>query len=358
MSVDIKERVDVVVSLGTQPISTASFDSAMFLADDESVGWPPAFTQDYRVFTSLKAVDDAGFAETTPTYKFAALVFSGNFAAKSLYVVRYTTNGGDPVTPTAAFNAQLAVDDTPYYVACDTHTEAVIAPLVAAAEAAYRMVVVSSQESGILIEGITTDLGSVLQSAAYDHVFTLYHPSADTAFAEGGVIGAMAAIPAGVSTLEDKTMKGVTSYSIDGTATTSVKEKNVGYYSPYIGTNSLFNSKVASGQYFDTIVFSDWLRARIGEAVGGLMKRRSDAGLKVSYDENGMSLIRSAIFGVIQVGLANGAISPDIYPVVRTPTREEVSDADRTGRVLPDVVVEVLYSNAVHKVLVRAYVSV
>ena len=52
MSVDIKERVDVVVSLGTQPISTASFDSAMFLADTESAGWPVAFTEDYRVFTS------------------------------------------------------------------------------------------------------------------------------------------------------------------------------------------------------------------------------------------------------------------------------------------------------------------
>ena len=354
MSVDITERVDVVVSLGTQPISTASFDSAMFLADTESVGWPVAFTEDYRVFTSLKSVADAGFADTTPTYKFAALLFGGNFAAKSLYVVAYTA----PQTPTAAFNTQLSADDTPYYVACDTHTEAVITPLVAAAEAAYRMVVVSSQEAGILVPATTTDLGSVLQSAAYDHVFTMYHPSADSAFAEGGVIGAMAAIPAGVSTLEDKTLTGVVSYSIDGTATTSVKDKNVGYYSPSTGFNSLFNSRVASGQFFDTIVFSDWLRARIGEAVYGLMKRRSDAGLKVSYDENGMSLIRSAIFGVIQVGLANGAISPDIYPVVRTPSREEVSEADRTGRVLPDVVVEVLYSNAVHKVLVRAYVSV
>ncbi|QCQ59046.1 tail sheath protein [Rheinheimera phage vB_RspM_Barba5A] len=358
MSVDITERVDVVVSLGTQPISTASFDSAMFLADTESAGWPVAFTEDYRVFTSLKSVADAGFAETTSTYKFAALVFGGNFAVKSLYVVRYTTDVGAPVTPTAAFNTQLTVDDTPYYVACDVHTEAVITPLVAAAEAAYRMVVVSSQEAGILVPATTTDLGSVLQSAAYDHVFTLYHPSADTTFAEGGVIGAMAAIPAGVSTLEDKTMTGVTSYSIDGTATTSVKDKNVGYYSPIAGVKSLFNSRVASGQFFDTIVFSDWLRARIGEAVYGLMKRRSDAGLKVSYDENGTSLIRSTIFGVIQVGLANGAISPDIYPLVRTPSREEVSEADRTGRVLPDVVVEVLYSNAVHKVLVRAYVSV
>lgn len=357
MSVDITERVDVVVSLGTQPISTASFDSVMFLADDQDAGWPVAFTEAYRVYTSLSSVLADGFAETTPTYKFASLVFGGNFAAKSLYVVAYTTDT-PAVTPTAAFNAQLAVDDTAYYVACDVHTQAVVTPLVAAAEAAYRMVVISSEESGILVPATDTDIGSVLQSAAYDHVLTMYHPDADTTFAEGGVVGAMAAITAGVSTLEDKTLKGVVSYSLNGTETTAVKDKNVAYYSPIAGVNSVFNSKVASGQFFDTIVFSDWLRARIGEAVYGLLKRKSDAGLKISYDEAGMGLIRSAIFGVIQTALSNGAISRDIYPKVRTPSREEISDADRAGRVLPDVVVEVLYSNAIHKVLVRAYVSV
>ena len=353
MSVNIDQRVDVVVSLGTQPISTASFDSVMFLAETATL--PVGFTEAYRVYTSLSQLTTDGFDTTDSAYKFAALAFGGNFRAKSVYVVKYETS---VTTPTQAFNTQLQVDAKPYYVAVDDHTAAIVTPLVAAAEAAYRMVVLSSQEAGILVPATDTDIGSVLQDAAYDHVITMYNASADTSFAEGGIVGAMAAIPAGVSTLEDKTLVGVTKDTLTATQISALEAKNVAYYTEIAGVNSVFNSKVASGQFFDTIVFSDWLRARIGESVYGLMKRRSDAGLKVSYDEAGKSLVRSAIFEVIQQGLNNGAISNDIRPIVRIPTNEEISQADRAARVLPDVVVEVLYSNAVHKVLVRAYVSI
>jgi urease gamma subunit len=353
MSVDINQRVDVVVSLGTSAIATASFNSAMFLV--EATDLPVAFTEAYRVYTSLSQLTADGFDETDSAYKYAALAFGGNFRINKLYVVKYTTG---TLTPTAAFNRMIEADATPYYVSVDTHTAAIVTPLVAAAEAAYRMVVISSQEAGILVPATNTDIGSVLQDAAYDHVLTMYHSSADTSFAEGGVVGAMAAIPAGVSTLEDKTLVGVTVSNLSATAISALEAKNVAYYSKIAGVDSVFNSKVASGQFFDTIVFSDWLRARIGESVYGLMKRRSDQGLKVSYDEAGKSLIRSAIFDVINQGLANGSISNDIRPLVRIPTNEEIADADRANRVLPDVVVEVLYSNAVHKVLVRAYVSI
>lgn len=353
MSVNIDQRIDVVVSLGTQPISTASFDSAMFLV--EVTDLPVAFTEAYRVYTSLTQLTTDGFAITDSAYKFAALAFGGNFRAKSVYIVKYETG---VTTPTQAFNTQLETDGKAYFVSVDDHTQAIVTPLVAAAEAANRMVVISSQEAGILVPATDTDIGSVLQDAAYDHVLTIYNASADTSFTEGGVVGAMAAIPAGVSTLEDKTLVGVTVDNLNATQISALEAKNVAYYSEIAGVNSVFNSKVASGQFFDTIVFSDWLRARIGESVYGLMKRRSDAGLKVSYDEAGKSLVRSAIFEVIQQGLNNGAISNDIRPIVRIPTNEEISQADRAARVLPDVVVEVLYSNAVHKVLVRAYVSI
>jgi hypothetical protein len=88
------------------------------------------------------------------------------------------------------------------------------------------------------------------------------------------------------------------------------------------------------------------------------MKNESDKGRKISYDTKGKLKVRQAIEGVINTAINNGAISTDIQPVIRIPTNAEISDADRTGRVLPNVVVEVLYSNAIHKVMVRAYVSV
>lgn len=353
MSIDIKDRVDVVVSLGTQPISTASFDSAMFLVEVSDI--PVAFTEDYRVYTNLAGMITDGFAITDSAYLFAALVFGGNFPAKSLYVVQYETG---TTTPTAAFNTMVAADSTAYWIGCDDHTAAIVSPLVLAAASVNKMVVNTSEEAGILVPATDTDSGSVLQALGYDNVITLYHSDADANYASGGIIGAMAAIQAGTSTLEDKTLVGVSSDSFTATEITALQDKNVAYYSTIAGVNSLFNSKVASGQFLDTIVFADWLKARIGEQVYGLLKRTSDQGKKVSYDEKGMTLIRSSIRQVIDQGLANGSISPDIYPLIRTPTREEISDANRADRILPDVVVEILYSGAIHKVMIRAYVSI
>jgi hypothetical protein len=353
MSVDIDERVDVVVSLGTQPIQVAEFSSAAFLADLTDVAFPSA----HKVYSNLTEVA-ADFASNTKTYKYAAKAFGGKFKIDKLYVIKYRT-AATILTAVNAFNNFLLVDSTPFWVSTDSRVEATLTGLAAACQANYKMFIHSTQVAGVLVQATTNDIASVLQDSSYDYCLTLYNAVADTEFSEGAVAGAMAAIPAGTSTLEDKTLVGVPVDALNSTQRASCVDKNVAYYAPIAGVNSVFNSKVASGQFLDTIVFQAWLRARIGEAVYGLMKRESDAGRKVSMDNAGFSKIRSSIYNsVIQVGLNNGSISPDITPVVRTPAREEISEADRANRVLPDVVVEVLYSNAVHKVLVRAYVSI
>jgi len=353
MSINIDSRVDVDVSLGIAPISTASFDSALFLADLADAD----FADPFRVYTSQTEVL-ADFDSTDDVAKFTALAFGGNFRPARVYVVKYGSANAIPLTPIQALTAQVAVDSTWYYVAADDNTEATVTSLVAYCESLYKMFVNSTQSADAINPSSTTDILSVLQDASYNHVVTLYHTAADDALPQGGIVGSMAAIPAGVSTLEDKTLVGVPAINIPTTARTALEAKNGGYYSTIAGVNSYFNSKVASGQFFDTIVFSDWLRARIGEAIYGTMKRESDAGRKISYDEKGKLKIEQAIQNVIQNGLSNGSISPDIAPLIRIPTNAEISEADRTGRILPDVVVEVLYSNAVHKVMVRAYVSV
>ena len=220
------------------------------------------------------------------------------------------------------------------------------------------MYVNSTQQAGVLVPASTTDIGSILQDAAYDHVITIYNASADTSMAEGGIVGAMAAIQAGVSTLEDKTLNGVTVDSLNATQRSSLEAKNVAYYMPIAGVNSVFNSKVASGQFLDTIVFADWFKAELQAAIYNVMKRESTLGRKVSSDEAGKAKIRQAIWGVIRQGLANGSITPDVEPIVRIPTREEENEAARMNRILQGVVVEVVYTNAYHKVVVAAYVTV
>ena len=350
--VPIENVIDVSVSLGTQPIATATFDSAVVLADLTDVAFPSA----YKVYDTLAAVA-ADFADTTPAYKLASLCFGGAFKAKQVYVVKYRT-AGTLLTPVAALTTLLATDSKPYYVTCDTRVEATRLALAAFCEAEDKFHVHSTQEAGVLVPATTTDIGSKLKDLAYNNTFTLYSATANTAYSEGGVVGAFANIPAGTSSLEFKTMNGVAVDNLDATQRSALEAKKVAYYATIADTNCLLNTKMASGQFADTIVFSHWLSARVKEALFGLLKRESDLGRKVSYDDAGFAKVRQAIQTVIEVGLANGSISPDVTPVVRTPEREDILEADRANRILPDVIVEVLYTSAVHKVLVRAYVTI
>lgn len=350
--VPIENVIDVSVSLGTQPITTATFDSAVVLADLTDVAFPSA----YKVYDTLAAVA-VDFATTTPAYKLAALSFNGKFKAKQVYVVKYRT-AGTLLTPVAALTALLATDSKPYYILCDTRVKATRLALAAFCNAEDKVHVHSTQEAGVLVPATTTDIGSELKTLAYDTTLTLYSATADSAYSEGGVVGAFANIPAGTSSLEFKTMQGVAVDTLDATQRSACEAKNVAYYATIADTNCVLNSKMASGQFLDTIVFSHWLSARVKESLFGLLKRKSDLGLKVSYDDAGFDQIRQAIWNVINVGLANGSISQDVRPVVRTPEREDILEADRANRILPDVIVEVLYTSAVHKVLVRAYVTI
>lgn len=354
-TVPIESVIDVVVALGTQPLSTASFDSAAFAAELTDA----AFPQDYKIYTDVKEMVSDGFLTSSAAYKFASLAFGGKFRAKKVTIVKFGSTGvATTKTPVQALTDLFNIDDSAYYVGCSSHSDANVAALAAFAESLKKMYVNSTQVAGVLVPATTTDIGSVLQDAAYDHVLTIYNASADSSFAEGGVIGAMAALQAGTSTLEDKTLVGVTVDSLNATQRSSCEAKNVAYYMPIAGVNSVFNSKVASGQFFDTIVFADWLQANLQQELYGLLKRESDLGRKVSYDEAGMSKVRQACRRIIEIGRANGSISLDSESIVRTPTRNEVSEADRLNRVLPNLVVEVPFSNAVHKITVRAYVTV
>lgn len=353
MAITIDQRVDVNVTLGIAPIAQASFDSALFLADLTDANFPDAL----RVYTSYTGVL-ADFAETTDVAKFASKAFAGNHRPSKLTVVKYGAANATPLTPLQAITAAQAINDDFFYVAADVADLSTVVSLVTYCEDQYKMFVNVTQDSSVLDIAENTDIGSVLQDAAYNQVITLYKGDAFAELPHAGIIGAMAGIEAGVSTLEDKTLVGVTTDNLTETQRTALEAKNVAYYAKIAGVNSVFNSKVASGQFLDTIIFSNWLRARLGEAIYGKMKAESDAGRKISYDSAGKLKIQQAIWSVLNRGLANGSISNDVPPVVRIPTNAEIADADRAARTLPDVVVEVVYSNAVHKVKVRAYVSV
>jgi urease gamma subunit len=436
MTIELSKRVDVQVSLGTQSISTRSFDIPLFLTGTA------AFTDNYRVYSSADGVLE-DFSEGSAAYKFASKAFGGLFPPRTIYIgkrgvtntiftptvadntvysLNIKANGVDAfITFTSGTSASAAtivtglkaaitasavsalvtvggtttltlaslttlsagattdslvqsnaysetsttaatrvrgLDDSWYYSSIDDHSKTEQEAFAAYADSINSMFVTSSADADILSQGVATDICSVLKSMSYDHAAVLYHPEADTEFPEGAIIGAMAQLEKGTSTLTDKTLSGVTTTNLSETQITVLESKNAMYYVTFAGVGSVFNSKTSSGQFFDTIEFADWLRARVGESIYGVMKRRSDQGLKISYDSAGKAIIKQYALQPAKYGQLVGSVSLDFEPVCRVPTRDEISDNDRANRFLPEVVVELQYTNGIEKVQVRAYVSI
>lgn len=74
--------VDVEVSLGTQPIDTTGFETAMFLAIHQN------FSERVRFYVSTAGMVADGFAVGSPAYQFATNAFAGNFAPQRVAIGR------------------------------------------------------------------------------------------------------------------------------------------------------------------------------------------------------------------------------------------------------------------------------
>lgn len=438
MAIDIKKRVDVRVSLGTQPISTARFDVPLFLVGSAVLTAPEL----YRVYSDIDSVLE-DYTDSSNAYKFASLAFGGKHAPTEIrigqrsvtsweitpavandtvytlklnaagvtHTITYTsdadatdleivtglttaitTAGADVsasgtttliLTPSVgktlevamvtgnlasvptyantaveALTAIRAVDETAFYIACDDHSEATQLALAQYCNSIKRMYVTSTQDAESGNPAATSGIGFELDALNYDYVSCMYHSKADTVLAEGAVIGAMASIEPGASTLTDKTLVGVPEDNLSATFISALESKNMPYYAEIAGVGSVFNSKVPSGQFFDTIVFAAEAEARIGENIYGAMKRASDRGSKLNYSNSGKEVINQKIMEYLLDKQSRDIIPKESSIGISIPKNADISDNDRANRFLPNVLVTFDYSNGIETVQVRAYVSV
>jgi len=208
------------------------------------------------------------------------------------------------------------------------------------------------------------DIASQLMNAQLDNTHTLTVPDERLEEqAEGGVIGAIASINPGESILAFKSMPGVSVTEFSSTEQNRIQGKNSNIYPLVNGVAVYDNGVNQSGLFFDDVRFGLWMKARIAEAVFGLLKRESDLGRKVVFGDTGFEQIRQVIYGqVINVAIRRNAIlTPQDgvdAAVVRIPARSEIPDNDIANRTLRDVVVEFTYSGAIQQVFARVFILI
>ena len=97
------------------------------------------------------------------------------------------------------------------------------------------------------------------------------------------------------------------------------------------------------------------MNTTLEEDVFGLLKRKSDAGQKISYTDAGILMIAGVMEKRLAEAVTRGFLSEfSISP----PFIEDIPDNDKANRTLADIPFTATLAGAIHKITIRGYVSV
>lgn len=343
-------------------ISTASLAAATTPADAATAvaAAIEADTDIGALVTAAATTNVVNVEPVVPTTK-----VSVGYAMESEYKI---SNTG---TETVAVALPLIADEDNnwYFLSTESHTDLDIkaAAAYAASATPKKMHVYSTADVDVYNVSLSTDIMSQLKDLAYDTSIGFYNQTSDEDWSEGGVVGAIASIdPSYGETLHLKTMPSITVSKLSLTQQEAIWNKNGNFYKVLKGVNVLWEGKVASGQYFDTIRFGHWLAARIDESLFGYLYRQSNLGLSVKMSDDDLPVLKSVLFNdPLNIAIRNNGIltgysadgTVDYTPIVTIPQRKDIPVNDLAARFLDGVTVEVVYANALHFIKVRAYIT-
>ncbi len=182
-------------------------------------------------------------------------------------------------------------------------------------------------------------------------------------FPEGREMGMGIPTVPGAITYFGKELKGQTPAPTDQinlTEQRAARAKNANIYTSIGGLGALQEGQMASGRFIDVQVGVDWIAIRIAEAIN----QRLLASKKVPYTDDGFAILNADITGVLQTGLVNTLLADRLVGdtkgrawIITIPPLEDIPDADRANRSLPNVTVEVRFAGAVQNVVIAVSVA-
>lgn len=358
MADDISQVVEVYISRETAQIDTASFDIPLLMVnlpdtiDNTDPGNPvtvPADTsQRVRVYTTLKAVGD-DFGVDSTAYKMTQKLLGNDIRPASFMIgVKNSTE-----TYTQGLQAIIAYNGDWYMIAIDSKVEGDIKEVAAVIQAERRIFGASTADVGVPDPAVTSDIGSFLKDGGYDRTFLVYHAEAATNFPEVAWMGGQISEVPGSNTWAFKGGAGVQVSKLTNTQITALNDKNVNYFTRLGGVNMFRNGSTSEGEWLDTMIFIDWVQARLQEQIFYRLATQK----KIPYTAAGALIVEAEIRSVLSQGVANGGIADAPAYTVQSPDVLAIPEVQRAQRILGDFTFRFRLASAVHKVIVRGVVG-
>lgn len=337
--------------------------SAVFNGTVNGLAW--TFTSDAdatlaEICTGIAAAITA-LAGVTATGASGTHVDITTDAAASLVNVVKGTGGGVynfvDLTPATNLAAELAalrlLDDSWYGLVLDNNSEPRILAAASYVETIQALLLTNSSDSRILNPADSTDIASQLKALSYARTALIYHPDYNS-FAGAAWLAAVLPYDAGGATFAFKRLPGVAVPRLSATAESAIAQKFSNFYVSVAGVPGTRWGVTASGEYIDTTICIDWLHARWGERLFGLLSSVP----KLPYTDASVVKVKAEVGAVNGIAVRQGILADDPAPTVTAPKVADVDPNLRAGRRLPDVEVMGRLAGAIHEIDVRASLSV
>lgn len=290
---DVTVKIDLV-----KPTGSIGFGVPLLLSTVPEEGEAEAVA--YTKCSSLEDVAEAGFADTTLTYKTAELIFMQDNPPAEIAVASTEDTLANYIS--SEYNAGL---DFRQVILADGLISSTtdIESLATAAETRGNVVVFISSSSGIT--------GTVVNKADHDRIFMFYGELADNGgLPVGALIGAAAGYTPGEITYKNIKLKGVKSVWEGKTSKERISlidAANGCYAVEKAGDVVTSEGKVLSGEYLDIIDCQDWIIQQITYRTQKLLNTMP----KVPYDNVGIAMLENECITVLKEAANAGMIAYD-----------------------------------------------
>lgn len=347
----LKDIVEVNITRQTTSVAVAAFNVPLILSQFATNKTTTAFTR-ARVYGSVAEMASDGWTSSDAVYKIANAIFSQNPSVNKIVVGRKDSNDA---TVDAALNAIANENNDWYGIVVDQSLVSSFADVASWVETAKKFAIFWITDVNAYDPSKSTDLASVLKLANRNRSAVVWHatPAGGADYPDSSWMGEGFPYEPGTSTWAYKTLNGVTPDTLLASQETALKNKNCNYYTTVGGVSITQEGKVASGEYIDIIIGTDWIEARLREAVySALVNNR-----KIPYDDTGIAMIEGLVKGVLNEAASKGILQADSIAVT-VPKYADIPQADKLARKLPDVKFSALYQGAIHSVTINGTISV
>ncbi len=346
------DKVNALTSRGRVNLSPKDVSTPLIVGDQAT------FAERTKIYTSADdLIPDLTNGTTDPEYKAAVIAFAQPQPPAKIVVGRKDIADADYSVTMAAIYSE-----SPDWFGISLVASRLVDDQLAVAtwaQANDRMFAVSSADSDIIdvIEGTdATSIAALIKNGQFFNTAVIYHSAAATEYLDTGFVTYATQQPAGSYTMAGKAITGITTIdALTATQEKNVFDKNASIYSNFAGSPEIDFGNVGDGDFFDTVHFMYYSKIKLQEAIIGRMKKRG----KIQYNETGFGDIQDVCTPVFEQLKINTGISENGYDEdnnqnagwsMTFPDLATINPQDKSDRILRNVVINLWYTGAIHKV--------